>query len=182
MKKMKDNKGFTLVEMLACVLTLLLICLICSTGMGISLKSYNNSLFESESQMLESTIDVLLGDVLRYAEDVKIKQPPEVEQPTVLFTNKFYQIYDKTFVIPTLGEANGGRILIQKPVMFGSPDSDPPVVLVGETVYAKTLYVKDFQLAYNEATHVFTGSYIIKSTIVETERTCSFSYRTIAAN
>jgi len=84
MRKIRDKKGFTLIEMLACVVTLLLIGMIVSTGMNLATMSLRETTFESDSQMLESTLNMYIGDILRHATDVK-------EDATgVTFTNDAY--------------------------------------------------------------------------------------------
>ena len=58
MRKIKNKKGFTLVEMLVCVVTLLLIGMIVSAGTNLAMFSLRESTFESNSQMLESTLNM----------------------------------------------------------------------------------------------------------------------------
>ena len=71
MMKQKRSKGFTLVEMLACVVTLILLGLTGSVALNMATQSYWASVFESDSQLLESTIDLYIGDILRYSNEVK---------------------------------------------------------------------------------------------------------------
>lgn len=71
MKKIHDDKGFTLVEMLAAALLLVLLCLMLSTGLNMALKSYRTMRAESETQVLLSTLTDALADDLRFARYVK---------------------------------------------------------------------------------------------------------------
>lgn len=168
-KKIKNNKGFTLVEMLVCVLTLLLVGAICATGTRISVKSYQESRFESDSQMLQSTIDMVLGDLFRYATTIK-----EVDGQ-IVFSSSNYEMNNGTIQIENIGDHGESRFSIKKTT------GASPILLIGESVYAENLYVSDFVLTYDSSTRVFSGSYNIKSTIInDAERTCQFTYRSIA--
>ena len=127
-KKITNNKGFTFVEMLACVITLLLLAGVVSAGSDMAMKSYNNSLFQSDSQMLESTLDMYLCDMLRHANNVKtisdgaIFQTPgakEVES----FTNLSYNISEG---IVEVSEEDG--YIVYKNI------DDEVVMLVGESL------------------------------------------------
>lgn len=168
-KKIKNNKGFTLVEMLVCVLTLLLVAAICTTGTGISIKGYQQSRFESDSQMLQSTIDLSLSDLFRYATTIN-----EVDG-IIVFSNVHYEMNNGTIQIENIGDNGEGRFSVKKNTVSSS------VPMIGDSVYAENLYVSDFVLTYDSSTRVFSGSYKIKSTIMnDAERTCQFTYRSIA--
>lgn len=173
MRKIRDKKGFTLIEMLACVVTLLLIGMIVSTGMNLATMSLRETTFESDSQMLESTLNMYIGDILRHATDVK-------EDATgVTFTNDAYYIDAGTLTIDlSVSDISGAGYL----VYTSSLDEEGSVGtrIVNEGAYAGALYIKDFSLIYDENKGVFHGSYIIVSSATDTTKTCDFSYRTIA--
>lgn len=168
MRKLKKNqKGFSMVEMLVCVVTLLLVGGICSTGMGISIKSFQESRFESDSQVLESTLSLLFSDIFRYATEVNIGTG-------VYFTNIEYEINNGTLLIGAEEGEYKDCFMIQKNSTGGRQ------MLVGKNVYAENLYVSDFLLCYEETTGVFTGSYKIQSRVRDDlSKDCSFSYRRI---
>lgn len=180
MKKIKNNQGFTFVEMLACVLTLLLIAGIVSAGMNLALKSYNESMYESDSQMLESTLDLYICDILRHAtkietEEVDADPSRPGEKIVTGFTNVAYQIYGGNIKVLEKEDDDGGAFMV-----YETKNNDG-VMLVGTNVYAGTLYISDFTLKYNEEKGYFTGTYLIKSTILENaSRECTFTCRTIA--
>lgn len=180
MRKIKSNKGFTLVEMLACVVTLLLLGGIVSAGTTLAMKSYNESLFESDSQMLESTLNLYVSDILRHATKIETEEAPADpsvpgEKLVTGFTNAAYQIYGGNIKVTNKDEAGNGAFMVYE------TRNNPGVMLVGENVYASTLYISDFKLLYNKEKGYFTGSYIIKSTILEdASRECVFTCRTIA--
>lgn len=65
-KKLKDNGGLTLVEMLCAVAILVLLCLMMNTGIGMAVKTYRDITAESETELLVSTLSDILADKLRY--------------------------------------------------------------------------------------------------------------------
>lgn len=169
MKKIRSKKGFTLVEMLACIVALLLIGGICTTGMNLAVNSYNESVYESDSQMLESTLNLYLCDILRHATSIQTDGDTNAEEKEVIsFTNVAYQIYDGRI------EVSGGTFLVYE------SKNGKSTMVVGENVYAGTLYISDFVLKYHPEKHYFTGYYTIQSSVLEdAERKCEFTCRTI---
>ena len=169
MKKLKNKKGFTLVEMLACVVTLILIGLICSGGMRLAMNSLRASTFDSNSRTVEAALDIYISDLLRHASDVN--NGPE----GVTFTNQAYYIKNGTLKIDTTGSkvADAGYL-----VCTGG-SSVPERMLANKGIYTDNLYIKDFTLSYEEATGIFTGGYKIVSSVTDSVRDCSFSYRMI---
>lgn len=164
MKKLKQNKGFTLVEMLACVVTLSLVCMICMTGTGLSIKSYNESRFESDSQKLEASIELVLGDILRYAEEITVNA-----SDAVIFSNTEYGIVQGSLLVKN-----------EKFAVKRKAEAEDTVALITPVSYADNLYIDGFQLSYNSTDKLFTGSYNIKSKVTNVVKSCTFSFRTIA--
>ena len=173
MKKLKSKKGFTLMEMLVCVVTLILLCLIVTTGSNLATMSMNASLFESESQMMKATLDLCIGDILRHATDVK-----EDKDGNVIFTNDAYFIDDGCIKIATKdsGITGAGYLICDSAIDL----SGSGLLVATRGVYVNGMYVKDFKLEYHGDTHVFTGSYMIVSKYTNATKTCEFSFRTIA--
>lgn len=173
MRKLREKNGFTLIEMLACVVTLFLIGMIVSTGMNLATMSLKETTFESDSQMLESTLNMYIGDVLRHATDVK------QDATGVYFTNDAYYIDEGTFAIDlSKSEISGAGYLVCTSNL--DEEGSAGTMLANEKTYAGTLYIKDFTLSFDETKGVFTGSYVIVSSATDTTKTCEFSYRTIA--
>lgn len=169
MKKWKSKKGFTLVEMLVCVLTLLLVGAICSTATGISVKSYQKSRFETDSQMLEATLDLIFSDMFRYATYVTLDG-----DNVTAFKNSNYDNgnNDMKIMIPAEGEAHANKFVIQM-------GANASVLLIGENIYVDTLEVSDFELKYDQVKKIFRGNYIIRSAVNGATKNCSFVYRGI---
>ena len=168
MKKVLGCKGFTLVEMLACTVTLLLICMMCTVGLNLAMKSYQESVFESDSQMLESTMNLYIGDILRHATEVKIDEE-NADNIVISLSNPAYQISDGMFYIAdgylycTVGDNTTGALVISA------------------ANYAKSLCITSFELYYDDTTGIFTGKYTIGSSVSEhLSKESAFTYRTIA--
>lgn len=70
-KKLRENAGLTVVEMLAATAVLMLLALMLSTGLQMVMNSYQTVIAQSEVDLLVSTAVDALADELRYARDVK---------------------------------------------------------------------------------------------------------------
>lgn len=174
MKRLKSQKGFTLVEMLICVVILMLLAGICNAGTNIAMKSYNESLFESNSQMLESTMNMYLGDILRHA-TFKLESTPLANgnKKVETLTNDSYGIYGGKFSI-----SSEGRLYLHKTDLDTSGSK-----LLNEKVYTKALKISNFRLEYNETERFVTGGYTIESTIISgLKKECSFTYKIVISD
>jgi len=79
-KKIKSQKGFTLIEMLAASLVLILLALILNTGLNTAMKSYRKMTAESETEVLLSSLTNTLSDELRYARDIVTKENGDLDR------------------------------------------------------------------------------------------------------
>lgn len=79
MNKLKNNKGFTLTELLAATLIMLLVSLGLATGVALSNKQFVVSIRESEAEELYSTLETILTNELRFTNDVVLKNNNEVK-------------------------------------------------------------------------------------------------------
>lgn len=73
-KKLRDQSGVSLVEMLCATIILVLLGLLLNTGLQLAVKSYREIIAESETQLLLSTAIDTLADDLRYARDVETEE------------------------------------------------------------------------------------------------------------
>jgi len=143
----RSKQGFTLVEMLATTLIILLLSGAIAVGIATSSQVYTDSSFTSESGLLASTLNTALSDLLRYAEadpDGKTAK----SNGTPLFTN------------PDYGVTNG-YLLIQDGKFYLRPSSGgsaEPAALVSAGSYAD-MQVKNLTLTYSDG--IFSGSYTI---------------------
>ena len=166
LKKLKSKKGFTLVEMMACVLTMTMIGLICTLGLNMATRSYNESLFESGSQMLESMVDTSLGDVLRYSYDIDVAA--DGSKRVTELSNATFDVTHGTIKL----NAEGHLVLVKNAA--GSE-----VLLIGDNVYAEDMYLADLVITYDATNYVYTGHYTIKSKLTDQEKTINFTYKSI---
>lgn len=188
--KLKNKKGFTLMEMLVCVLTLTLLGMICTTGSNLAVKSYQNLSFETDSQMLESTLNMRLEEILREVTTVSgsavtggTPYPIAVSE----LTHKGYQIFSGNIEIKSINEAgeedptNGkGRVVVYRKPLTVISDNEP-ILLLNTNTYTDTLYItptegKDFiTYNYNEGNSYFEITYTIKSILSDDYiHTCNF--------
>jgi len=176
MRKLRKQNGFTLVEMLACIVVLLIIGAMCNSGMNFAFNSYQKSIFESDSQMLEDTMNMYIGDILRHATDVQTNGTNVTD-----FSNSEYRIHEGNLVLQQKSADSEEYYLAYTTNRDGEMFT---FAVAGESVYAKSLYIDpaSWHLEYNAVTGVFTGSYTIKSTILDdASRECTFTFRTIAS-
>lgn len=69
-KKLRSSRGFTLVEMLAASIVLILLGLMMNTGFQMAMRTYRTLTARSELDLLLSTAVDALSDDLRYAQNV----------------------------------------------------------------------------------------------------------------
>lgn len=68
--KLGGHRGFTLVEMLAAVIMLILLVLMLGSGLNIAVQSYRTMIADSETEILMSSLSNAIYDELRYARDI----------------------------------------------------------------------------------------------------------------
>lgn len=70
MKKLRNQTGLTLMEMLCAVIVLLLVTSLLALGVRFAVKSYQTSMAESQAQTLCATLNTAIADKLRYCGNV----------------------------------------------------------------------------------------------------------------
>lgn len=70
--KVKDSRGFSLVEMLCATVILVLLGLMINTGLNLAVKSYQDITAQEELELLLSNLSSVLTDDLRYAKKVYV--------------------------------------------------------------------------------------------------------------
>ncbi len=73
MVKNRRNAGFTLIEMMVCVLILVLLVMGMGVGMDAGSRIYRDATFESDSATLAGILNSNLGDILRYSIRIRYK-------------------------------------------------------------------------------------------------------------
>ena len=78
-KKLEGKAGFTLVEMLAAAMILILLAVMLGTGLQMAMRNYRTVIAKSELELLVSTAVDALADDLRFAWKVKTKNGTELD-------------------------------------------------------------------------------------------------------
>ena len=123
MMKLRNKAGFTLMEMMVSVFILVLIVSAMGTGMDAGLSVYADATFESHSATLSGIINTAMGDMLRYAEDIKAVEEGAAEEGIdFVFTNREYGVANAYFYISG-DEENGAGTLYLKNTRNGNTDT-----------------------------------------------------------
>lgn len=139
MKKLKSKAGLTLMEMMAALLVMVLLVVGMGTGMDAGMRVYRDSQFESDSAALADILNTSMGDLLRYAENVKATTatPDGIE---FIFTNTEYGIMDGYF---QMSDQTASKGMIQLKNLRGDTVTD----LVNAGAYPD-LSISDLHVIY----------------------------------
>lgn len=151
MKKLRNNSGFTLVEMMAVVLILVIMIAGMGKTMDAGTQIYQDAMFESESATLAGILNTAIGDILRYSRDILVNteyfedasgELIVKERVGFVFTNLEYGIQDAYFYIPMIQGGGAQGVLQMKNLR------NPEIVeLVNIGAYSN-LVVSGFQITY----------------------------------
>ena len=158
--KKRQNKGFTLVEMLVATIVMVMVTLCVVSGVAGSQNIYQKSIFMSESDSVSTTLNAAIGDVLHYASFV------EKKDDVIYFTNAYYAVKSGRFY------TKDGRLYMTPTDTF---DEAKLLSLLGKSAYS-AMQIKDFKIDYTDG--VYTGGYTIfhpKNNTLERKLTFTFS-------
>ena len=114
-KKLKEEAGLTLVEMLAATLVLALLALMLGTGLQMMFDTYETMIAKSEVQLLLSSAVDALADDLRYAVEVaRDSSPPEGAECNFTYYSDSYgegTSFTATFKDPVNNVDYSGQII-----------------------------------------------------------------------
>ncbi len=136
MKKLRNIRGLTMVELLCCILILLLSSALVALGANLAIRTYRECMESSEAQVLCSTLTTAISDKLRYCGSV-----------TESTDGGFSQIFIQN-VGNVEGEGEAFQIAEDGTVTLGSAK------LLGSGVYPRNLKVSKLEMSY--ASRVFT--------------------------
>lgn len=139
----RRSPGFTLTELLAALLILVMLTVILSSGLPVAVKVYRESVFVSESEILASTLNTALGDILRYATDIQGADGPRFDTAT-----------DASIIDGSIAADDGVLVIVKAD---GSVDRP----LLNKAAYT-SLRAEDFSLSFSGGS--FSGSYRLVST------------------
>lgn len=131
MKKLRNNKGFTLIEMMAVMAILVILIMGMGSTMDAGAEIYQEASFEADSGSLAGILNTALGDILRYsyngeADNWLIKINGEEndeyfktsdgtyllpEEVPFVFTNLEYGVMDAYFYTPVYADGTTKGVL-----------------------------------------------------------------------
>ena len=156
MNKIKNQRGFTLTEMLATLIILGFVTLCAASGIATAVRCYQDLMFESESRLLISSLDESIKDILRYAKvSTEGADPGEDEYKQVnefsFYKERYSQNGDNRLSKYQLTEGKfsntNGKLKLNNSVIGGTG------------IYSKSLYIKDFEIWFNKSRGTFQFSY-----------------------
>ena len=150
---MNNNKGFSLIELLAAIVILSLVTGGLVTGVILSSNQYKESIRQSEASQLYNTICSLLTNELRFTNKISYKEGTTNEVEAIKSVS--YQIDEsnlcKIFVLYESGYDAGddyGRIALG--------DNDKKNYLLGNAAYTNDLGAKIHSITYDDTNKLFT--------------------------
>ncbi len=150
---MNNNKGFSLIELLAAIVILSLVTGGLVTGVILSSNQYKESIRQSEASELYNTISSLLTNELRFTNKISYKEGTTNEIEAIKSVS--YQIDEsnlcKIYVLYESGYDAGddyGRIALG--------DNDKKNYLLGNAAYTNDLGAKIHSITYDEISKLFT--------------------------
>lgn len=191
-KKLKSNKGFTLVEMLVALAIVVMMSLMMSVGASVGARVQREATFVAESDILASTLNTAVGDMLRYStiyttDDVDasnnnalFQTMEDTTKKYCLFDNDGYGISGGKLILSPYTDTNGRtaqRVAVfyekQEKIINPTTHSVDGVTktptthyLVSHGIYT-TLLVENFTVEYKEANSTFCVKYTIKESSSE---------------
>ena len=162
--KNRKKKGFTFVETLVALLIVSLLSAVVLTGIRSAWSIHDDALFASESEILASTINTALGDVLHYS---------SYEQSGSQGTSEIVRISNQNYgILRGDIEADDGKIYIK----VSDDKNSSKLVLISDGAYTN-IKVTDFSLKYmshDQSTDypegTFYGSYTLEGTDGQTKK------------
>lgn len=156
MKKLFGRSGFSLIEMMAALLVMVLLVVAMGTCMNGGMKVYRDATFEADSGSMAGIINTSLGDILRYSENIRINHGTQgnpsdgfvdsdggyitKESVGFVFTNFEYGIQNAYFYLPQNGDEKG--ILLMKSL---NKAKEPELVNAGAY---PNLMISEFDITY----------------------------------
>ena len=138
MKKLRNQNGLTLTEMLCTVIIVLLFSSLVAVGANAAVRSFRISMADSQAQELCSTLTTAISDKLRYC---------TVETDNTVFIQGVGYVKGPAKDIFT---ADSGQVYLRENKLLGA------------YAYPEGLKVKDFSVEYNDTERVFTVQFQIK--------------------
>lgn len=147
--KLKSRKGMSLLELLCAVLILLLVSGGMTSAVSLAANQYRESMRNSESQVLYSSLKTVLSHELAYTTNILIGSDGAVKQ--FLPPNATLEHSLSTIMTDESGENGYGQIVFGN---ISDPTQRNPVL--GKAAYTNGLLAKVKSITYSNDTNCFT--------------------------
>lgn len=168
MKRKRSSRGFTLAETLAALVVVILLAMSVQIGTMTALRARTVSRFQSESEILATTLNSALGDMLHYATCARY----DGAGGTVYLNNPGYGIVNGQIL------AKDGRLYVNATTGLSASDPNATLLtLTGAGAYTD-LTVSGFKMLYDKDNCLFYGSYEINGP-EQAKKTIDFAFRSL---
>lgn len=153
-KKIKNNSGMTVFELLCAVLILLLVSSGMASAVSLGVRQYQKSIRDSESKVLYSTLMTVLSNELAYTTDIRVDAVDVSGKSNVLqFQSQNYVIEGNlsTLMTDESGDYGYGQILLGN-----SKDTSESMRVLGKAAYANGLLAKVTSITYDNRNCCFS--------------------------
>ena len=171
MKNQRKSSGFTLVETLVSLVILVMLISVVSVGVDTAMRAYQSITFASESDLLSSTIQSALSDILRFAVCEEGEAGEDSGQLSI--TNESYGLSKGSLFL----DNDNGRIMVNSGGTLEHEGGDT-FFLVNDGAYT-SMKISNFTLKYENG--LFSGSYTIESANGRLMKTKDYAFRTLKA-
>lgn len=171
-KKLNNESGLTVVEMLAATAIMLLLALLLGTGTQMAMNTYETIVAQNELELLLSTAVDALADELRYARNVVERPATEIGPGEANFKYTSDPYGTGTLLKWNTGDNNDGQLMALSDInadgfrvlssgAYGLGDAYRKYKLVEDSTY----------INYDEGSGVFSVRLTVATTETETETT-----------
>lgn len=168
MKRQRNRRGFTLAETLAALVIVVLLAMSVQIGTMTALRTRTASRFQAESEILATTLNSALGDMLHYATCARY----DGAGGTVYLNNPGYGIVNGQIL------TKDGRLYVNATTGLSASDPNATLLtLTGAGAYTD-LTVSGFKMLYDKDNCLFYGSYEINGP-EQAKKTIDFAFRSL---
>ena len=168
MRRKRNSRGFTLAETLAALVIVVLLAMSVQMGTMTALRTRTASRFQSESEILATTLNSALGDMLHYATCARY----DGAGGTVYLNNPGYGIVNGQIL------TKDGRLYVNATTGLSASDPNATLLtLTGAGAYTD-LTVSGFKMLYDKDNCLFYGSYEINGP-EQAKKTIDFAFRSL---
>lgn len=161
MNKIKNQRGFTLTEMLATLIILGFVTLCAASGIATAVRCYQNLMFESESRLLISSLDESIKDILRYAPNEKVSTNANAQEVDGYKQVQKFYFYKEKYIKNDADSLALSKYQL-KEGKFSYPNGKLQLndsVVGGKGIYSQSLRIENFQILFNKSCGTFQFSY-----------------------